>query len=87
MVWCAEPGYYHEGAFGIRIENLVVVVPAATPHKFNNQQFLTFETITLVPMDRNLTDVSMLAPEELEWYCSCPFVLSRARQPAHKCVP
>ena len=43
-----EPGYYEDGSFGIRIENVMVAVKAETKHQFGDTQYLTFDTITLV---------------------------------------
>ncbi|EFA82726.1 peptidase M24 family protein [Heterostelium album PN500] len=57
-----EPGYYEEGKFGIRIENVMVTVPVDTPF---SKQFLGFETVTVVPYERDLINVSMLTDEEL----------------------
>jgi len=66
MVISNEPGYYKAGAYGIRIENLVVVTEpvdvAGSEHKM-----LGFETITLAPIDRNAIDVEMLSKEERDW--------------------
>ena len=66
MIVSNEPGYYREGAFGIRIENLLVVKPAE-PVKGGDSDMLGFETLTLCPIDRNLIDVDMLTNEEREW--------------------
>jgi Xaa-Pro aminopeptidase len=65
MILSNEPGYYCEGAFGIRLENLIVVEPAA-PFGDNRQQ-LAFETLTWVPFDRRLVMVSRLSPGERDW--------------------
>ncbi|PRT54540.1 putative Xaa-Pro aminopeptidase P [Wickerhamiella sorbophila] len=62
-----EPGYYEDNKFGIRIESLVVVRQASTPNQFNNKKYLEFETVTLVPLARNLIDVSLLDENEREW--------------------
>lgn len=62
-----EPGYYEDNKFGIRIESLVVVRQASTPNQFNNKKYLEFETVTLVPLARNLIDVSLLDEEERDW--------------------
>ena len=51
MGWAAEPGYYEDGAFGIRIENVMVVKMAEVEGRFGDKQFLEFEPITWV---RNL---------------------------------
>jgi len=65
MILSNEPGYYREGAFGIRIENLIVVQRA--PPLGDNREQLSFETLTWVPLDRRLIVVSMLAPGERAW--------------------
>ena len=43
-----EPGYYEDGKFGIRIENVVVVREAVTPHNFGEKGYLGFEHLTMV---------------------------------------
>ena len=60
MVISNEPGFYKEDAYGIRCENLVIV-------KQREDGMLAFETITYVPFDQRLIDVSMLSDEELNW--------------------
>ncbi|KAK8201470.1 peptidase M24 [Phyllosticta paracitricarpa] len=62
-----EPGYYEDGKFGIRIENVVVVREAQTPHRFGDKPYLGFEHVTLVPMCRSLVDVGLLTTDEREW--------------------
>lgn len=62
-----EPGYYEDGVFGIRIENLVVTRKAETQYNFKNQGFLKFESLTLVPIQSKLVDVNLLTDEELKW--------------------
>ncbi|KNC46302.1 peptidase [Thecamonas trahens ATCC 50062] len=62
-----EPGYYEDGAFGFRIENVMLVVPAATPHNFDATDFLAFETITFAPLARDLIDVALLSQAERDW--------------------
>ena len=64
MILSNEPGYYREGAFGIRIENLVAVVPAAAEE---GREFMGFETLTLAPVDRRLIDAGALARDERAW--------------------
>ncbi|EWC45631.1 putative Xaa-Pro aminopeptidase P [Drechslerella stenobrocha 248] len=59
-----EPGYYEDGEFGIRIENIILVVPAKTEYQFGEKPYWGFETVTMVPMCRKLVDVSLLAPDE-----------------------
>jgi Xaa-Pro aminopeptidase len=65
MVISNEPGYYLEGAYGIRIENLVVVKEAAT--KMDAQPMLEFETITLAPIDLRLVKAELLETDEKAW--------------------
>ncbi|HLI65117.1 MAG TPA: aminopeptidase P family protein [Caulobacteraceae bacterium] len=63
MIVSNEPGYYKEGAYGIRIENLQVVTPPA-PIDGGERPMLGFETLTLAPIDRCLVDVKLLTAEE-----------------------
>ncbi len=65
MILSNEPGYYREGAFGIRIENLVVVREADRIADDRDQ--LCFETLTFVPIDRRLIDTALLCPGERSW--------------------
>jgi len=68
MILSNEPGYYREGAFGIRIENLVVVEPAPALESADpGREMLAFETLTWVPIDRRLVVAEMLAPDERAW--------------------
>lgn len=62
-----EPGYYEDGKFGIRLENIELVVSTKTPYNHKNRGFLTFETVTLVPIQTSLLDVSMLTDKEIEY--------------------
>lgn len=64
MVTSNEPGYYKQGAYGIRIENLVLAV-SKDPTEYGN--FLGFETLSLFPMEWPLIESGMLSPQELEW--------------------
>ena len=67
MILSNEPGYYREGAFGIRIENLIVVEEApALPGGDDRAQY-RFETLTFVPIDRRLILADRLSPGEREW--------------------
>ncbi|HEY0917887.1 aminopeptidase P family protein [Devosia sp.] len=63
MIVSNEPGYYKEGAYGIRTENLILVVESA----IGDGGFLEFETLTLVPIDRRLIDETMLTQPERDW--------------------
>lgn len=60
MILSNEPGYYQEGDYGIRIENLVLVKEA-------DDGLLEFETITLAPIDKSLIIKEKLTPNELSW--------------------
>lgn len=64
MIFSNEPGYYREGEWGIRIENLIVVEPAVSP---DGREMLGFETLTLVPIDRRLIEFGMLSRAEVAW--------------------
>jgi Xaa-Pro aminopeptidase len=65
MIVSNEPGYYRDGAFGIRCENLVVVKDATEPGQ--ERPMLGFEALTLVPFDRRLIDVEQLDATERAW--------------------
>lgn len=65
MIVSNEPGFYSDGEFGIRIENLLIVVERGTPDCFGAAHYLGFEPLTLVPIQRRLIDVSMLDEAEL----------------------
>ena len=68
MILSNEPGYYREGAFGIRLENLIVVQPApALQGGDPEREQLAFETLTFVPFDRRLIRSDMLSPGERDW--------------------
>ncbi len=63
MILSNEPGYYKEGAYGIRIENLQVVTPAE-PIPGGERTMHGFETLTLAPIDRRLVAADLLTAEE-----------------------
>ncbi|MEP2028120.1 MAG: aminopeptidase P family protein [Paracoccaceae bacterium] len=68
MILSNEPGYYREGAFGIRIENLIAVQEApALPGGDPERAMLNWRTLTYVPIDRRAIVVDMLSPAEREW--------------------
>ncbi|MEI9994902.1 MAG: aminopeptidase P family protein [Rhizomicrobium sp.] len=68
MICSNEPGYYKAGEYGIRIENLVVVSDAApVPGGDPQRKFLSFETITLAPIDLGLVEPSLLTDAERAW--------------------
>ncbi|KAI9669602.1 MAG: hypothetical protein M1831_007298 [Alyxoria varia] len=62
-----EPGYYEDGKFGIRIENVIMVKQAETRHSFGDKPYFGFEHATLVPMCRKLVDTTLLSKEERAW--------------------
>jgi Xaa-Pro aminopeptidase len=66
MIVSNEPGYYREGAYGIRIENLLLV-REAEDIPGGERPMLSFETLTLAPIDRRLVDAMLLTPAELDW--------------------
>jgi Xaa-Pro aminopeptidase len=65
MIISNEPGYYKTGEYGIRIENLVLVVDVHIDGEA--KEMLGFETLTFAPIDRRLVVKAMLSPEELAW--------------------
>jgi Xaa-Pro aminopeptidase len=65
MIVSDEPGYYKTGAYGIRIENLVLVQPVEIEGA--EREMLGFETLTLAPIDRALVDPTPLTEEERAW--------------------
>jgi Xaa-Pro aminopeptidase len=67
MILSNEPGYYREGAFGIRIENLIVVQDAPALAGGDAREMLSFETLTYVPFDRHLIEISLLSIAERDW--------------------
>jgi len=66
MILSNEPGYYKAGEYGIRIENLVLVESRDIAGAEGD--FCGFETLTFVPIDRALVDVSLLTPAERAWW-------------------
>jgi Xaa-Pro aminopeptidase len=66
MICSNEPGYYKTGAYGIRIENLVVVTELP-PLPGGEKKMMGFETITMAPIDRNLIAPSLLSDSEKTW--------------------
>lgn len=66
MILSNEPGYYKADAYGIRIENLLLVLPPEVPEG-GERAMLSFETLTLAPIDRRLIDKAMLEAAERAW--------------------
>jgi Xaa-Pro aminopeptidase len=78
MVVSNEPGYYEDGAFGIRIENLLEMQYVNPEHntasnnhegegKNTEKKFLKFSKLTMIPIQKSLIDVKMLTVDELDW--------------------
>lgn len=63
----SEPGYYEDGKFGIRIENMIMARETSTTHSFGDKPWLAFEHVTMVPMCRKLIDLKLLTVEEKQW--------------------
>lgn len=61
-----EPGYYHEGHFGVRLENILEVVKKKTKHHFDGQYF-GFVPVTYVPYEPKLINVKMLSAQHRKW--------------------
>jgi Xaa-Pro aminopeptidase len=67
MVTSIEPGVYRPGQWGVRIENLVLTVPAATPEGSAFGDFLEFETLTMCPIDTRCIARHLLREDEVAW--------------------
>jgi Xaa-Pro aminopeptidase len=66
MILSNEPGYYKSGAYGIRIENLVLVREPVSI-KEGDYPLLSFETLTMVPIDKRPIAPGLLTPQEIQW--------------------
>jgi Xaa-Pro aminopeptidase len=66
MICSNEPGYYKEGEYGIRIENLIVV-SEPKPVKGGDRPMMELETITWAPIDLDLVEPALLTKEERDW--------------------
>ncbi|KAI8148444.1 Creatinase/aminopeptidase [Fennellomyces sp. T-0311] len=68
MVVTNEPGYYQDGEFGIRIENVLVVKkPEHVPYRFGDRDYLGFEHVTFVPLGKRLLDPALLSESDRAW--------------------
>lgn len=67
MIVSNEPGYYKEGAYGIRIESLVTVVETGKTDA-DGKKLLAFKTLTMAPIDTNLVEPSLMTADELKWF-------------------
>jgi Xaa-Pro aminopeptidase len=66
MVQSIEPGYYKEGEYGMRVENVTLVVPN-NDLSYGESEFFTFETLTMCPIDRNLINKELMCAKEIDW--------------------
>ena len=55
-----EPGYYEDGAFGIRIENVVLIKEVETKYRFGDKPYLTMEPVTMVGTSPNSCQVQLM---------------------------
>ncbi|KAJ3673127.1 hypothetical protein LUZ60_006501 [Juncus effusus] len=62
-----EPGYYEDGNFGIRLENVLVCKEADTMFNFGDKGYLAFEHITWAPYQAKLMDLALMSPEDIDW--------------------
>lgn len=64
-IYNLEPGYYEDGKFGIRIEDIVRIVPAKAEYNFNGRGALTFQTVTMCPIQTKLILPELLTEKEV----------------------
>lgn len=62
-----EPGFYEDGSFGVRIENMMIVKETETKYCFGDRSYLGFENVTMVPYSRKLMNLDDLTAEEKAW--------------------
>lgn len=62
-----EPGFYLDGKFGIRIENVLLVQSAVTRNNFGGTKFLRFENLTMVPIQTKLIDLALMTDKDVDW--------------------
>ncbi|XP_048406729.1 xaa-Pro aminopeptidase 1 [Stegostoma tigrinum] len=67
MILSDEPGYYEDGSFGVRIESIMLIVPAQTKYRYLNRESFTFEPLTLVPIQTKMINVELLTQKERDW--------------------
>ncbi|CAN0368130.1 unnamed protein product [Pylaiella littoralis] len=67
MIVSNEPGYYKPGEFGVRIENLLEIVDSGMSNETLGRRFYSFVPLTLIPIQKKLLDLFLLAPAELDW--------------------
>ena len=67
MVCSNEPGYYEDGAFGVRIENLFIVREADTEFRFGGMSYYGSERLTVCPIQKKMMAVESMTKEEIDW--------------------
>lgn len=67
MIVSNEPGYYEDGKFGIRIENLLIIEKKKTEFAFGGHDYLAFERLTFVPIDKGMIVTDFLSADEIGW--------------------
>lgn len=67
MIVSNEPGYYEDNNFGVRIENLLIVVKKESMGEYRGRSFLGFERLTHIPIQKKLMDVALLTEPEIAW--------------------
>ncbi|ORY25163.1 peptidase M24, structural domain-containing protein [Naematelia encephala] len=67
MVMSNEPGYYADGKFGIRIENVDIIKQAETRENFGGKGYLELENVTMCPIQTSLVQLELLSPDEKNW--------------------
>jgi Xaa-Pro aminopeptidase len=67
MIISNEPGYYDAGNFGIRIENLLVIQAAPMLPDSDPRDMWEFETLTYVPINKKMIEISILTAQEILW--------------------
>ncbi len=68
LIYCytyVEPGFYQEGEFGIRLENIIMVVNVTLENNFQDRGFLGFEDLTFVPYQHKLIKTELLTQQEV----------------------
>ncbi len=67
MTTSNEPGYYEDGNFGIRVENVCVTIEAATANNFGGKKYLKFDDCTMVPIKTSLINLDLMDTHDVEW--------------------
>ena len=67
MVCSNEPGYYEDGSFGIRIENLFIIVESPTPFRFGGQSYYGSERLTMCPIQKKMMNPDLMTENEINW--------------------